>query len=247
MFDFLDGPIRELMVALYGAIGYVGVALIVALESVVVPIPSEVVLPFAGFLTADPAAFEPLTGARWSPLLVVVAGVAGSVLGSLVAYAIGAVGGRPFLLRFGRYLLISPADVERADAFFARHGTKAAFFGRMVPVVRSLVSFMAGISRMPLGPYVLYSTLGSLPWVLLLVGAGTVLGASWPAIEDALRPLERIVLVGLGLAAIGFVAWRLRHRWVGLLPSSGRWAGLADRLTARRTAAPIAVEVDPEA
>lgn len=246
MFDFLDGPIRELMVALYGAIGYVGVALIVALESVVVPIPSEVVLPFAGFLAADPTAFEPLTGARWSPILVVVAGVAGSVLGSLVAYAIGAIGGRPFLLRFGRFLLISPADVQRADTFFGRHGTKAAFFGRMVPVVRSLVSFMAGISRMPLGPYVLYSTLGSLPWVLLLVGAGTVLGASWPAIEEALRPLERLVLVGLGLAAIGFVAWRLRGRWVRFLPASGRSAWLVDRLAPRREAAVVTVEVDAE-
>lgn len=247
MFDFLDGPIRELIVAVYGAVGYVGVALIVALESVVVPIPSEVVLPMAGFLVADPAALEPLTGARWSPILVVIAGVAGSVLGSLIAYAIGAIGGRPFLLRFGRYLLISPADIERADDFFARHGAKAAFFGRMVPVVRSLVSFMAGIARMPLGPYIVFSALGSLPWVLLLVGAGTALGASWPAIEEALRPVERLVLAAMVLAAAGFVAWRLRSRWVPLLPTSGPLASLSARLGAPVEPATVPVEVDADA
>ncbi len=247
MFDFLDGPIRELIVAVYGAVGYVGIVLIVALESVVIPIPSEVVLPMAGFLVADPAALEPLTGAHWSPILVVAAGVAGSVLGSLIAYAIGAVGGRPFLLRFGRYLLISPADIERADDFFARHGAKAAFFGRMVPVVRSLVSFMAGIARMPLGPYVVFSALGSLPWVLLLVGAGTALGASWPAIEEALRPVERLVLAALVLGAVGFVAWRLRGRWVPLLPTSGPLAHLSDRLSVQPEPATVPVEVDAEA
>jgi membrane protein DedA with SNARE-associated domain len=247
MFDFLDGPIRELIVAVYGAVGYVGVALIVALESVVVPIPSEVVLPMAGFLVADPAALEPLTGASWSPILVVAAGVAGSVLGSLIAYAIGAIGGRPFLLRFGRYLLISPADIERGDAFFARHGAKAAFFGRMVPVVRSLVSFMAGIARMPLGPYVVFSALGSLPWVLLLVGAGTALGASWPAIEEALRPVERLVLAALVLAAVGFAAWRLRSRWVPLLPSTGPLGGAAARLRGSTEPTAVPVEVDAEA
>ena len=154
MFDFLDGPVRDLVVAVYGAIGYVGVAFIVALESVVIPIPSELVLPFAGFLVADPLAIEPLTGAAWNPVLLVIAGTAGSVLGALIAYAIGFWAGRPFLLRFGRYLLIKPADIERTEAFFARHGGKAAFVGRMIPVVRSLVSYVAGIARMPLLPFV---------------------------------------------------------------------------------------------
>jgi membrane protein DedA with SNARE-associated domain len=210
VFDLLDGPVRDLIVAVYGAIGYVGVALAVALESVVIPIPSELVLPFAGFLVADPLAIEPLTGARWSPLLLVVAGTAGSVLGALIAYGIGFWAGRPFLLRFGRYLLIKPEDVARTEAFFGRHGGKAAFFGRMLPVVRSLVSYVAGVARMPLVPFVLYSALGSLPWVLLLVGAGTLLGESWPTIEAILKPFERIVLVVLVGFSVVAVAWRVR-------------------------------------
>lgn len=210
MFDFLDGPVRELVVAVYGAIGYVGVALIVALESVVIPIPSELVLPFAGFLVADPLAIEPLTGTGWNPVLLVIAGTAGSVLGALIAYGIGFWAGRPFLLRFGRYLLIKPADIERTEAFFARHGGKAAFAGRMVPVVRSLVSYVAGVARMPLLPFVVYTTLGSLPWVILLVGGGTLLGESWPAIEALLKPFERVVLVGLIAVAGIMVVWRIR-------------------------------------
>lgn len=226
MFDFLDGPVRDLVVAIYGAIGYLGVAFAVALESVVIPIPSELVLPFAGFLVADPLAIEPLTGAGWNPVLLVIAGTAGSVLGALVAYGIGFWAGRPFLLRFGRYLLIKPEDVARTESFFLRHGGKAAFFGRMLPVVRSLVSYVAGVARMPLVPFVVYTALGSLPWVILLVGAGTLLGESWSTIEAILKPFERVVLVGLVAAAGAAVAWKVRNvireRRAGLAPKPVR-------------------------
>lgn len=226
MFDFLDGPVRDLVVAIYGAIGYIGVAFAVALESVVIPIPSELVLPFAGFLVADPLAIEPLTGAGWNPVLLVIAGTAGSVLGALVAYGIGFWAGRPFLLRFGRYLLIKPEDIARTESFFLRHGGKAAFFGRMLPVVRSLVSYVAGVARMPLVPFVVYTALGSLPWVILLVGAGTLLGESWSTIEAILKPFERVVLVGLVAAAGAVVAWKVRNvireRRAGLVPEPVR-------------------------
>jgi membrane protein DedA with SNARE-associated domain len=226
MFDFLDGPVRELVIAVYGAVGYIGVTLAVALESVVIPIPSELVLPFAGFLVADPFAVEPLTGARWHPILLVIAGTVGSVLGALAAYGIGYWAGRPFLLRFGRYLLIGPADIDRTEAFFRRHGGKAAFLGRMMPVVRSLVSYVAGVARMPLAPFVVWTALGSLPWVILLVGAGTLLGQSWPTIEAILKPFERIVLVGLAGTAAVVVAWRVRgylqHRREGAAAGAGR-------------------------
>ncbi len=215
MFDFLDGPVRELIVAAYGAIGYLGVALVVALESVVIPIPSELVLPLAGFLVADPFAIEPLTGGRWNEVMLVIAGTAGSVLGALIAYGIGFWAGRPFLLRFGRYMLIKPADVDRAEAFFRRHGGKAAFAGRMVPVVRSLVSYVAGVARMPLLPFVVYTTLGSLPWVILLVGAGTFLGGSWSTIEAILKPFEQLVVVALVVTAGGVAAWKIRGHLLG--------------------------------
>jgi membrane protein DedA with SNARE-associated domain len=235
MFDFLDGPVRDLVVAIYGAVGYLGVAFAVALESVVIPIPSELVLPFAGFLVADPLAIEPLTGGRWSPVLLVVAGTAGSVLGALIAYGIGYWAGRPFLLRFGRYLLIKPADVERTEVFFARHGGKAAFFGRMLPVVRSLVSYVAGVARMPLGPFVVYSALGSLPWVILLVGAGTLLGESWATIEAILKPFERLVLAGLIGVSVVAIAWRIRAHVRGeVVEAAADGAAVADGATGTR-------------
>ena len=179
VFDFLNGPVRDLVTQIYDAVGYLGVALWVAIESVIIPIPSELVLPFAGFLVGQGTAIEPLTGQPWNVVLVTLFGTVGATLGALVAYAIGMYGGRPFIERWGRYLGITPDDLDRADDFFARHGNAAAFFGRMVPIIRSLVSFAAGIAHMPLGRFVVFTFLGSLPWTLLLVVSGVVMGANW--------------------------------------------------------------------
>ncbi|MBA2373811.1 MAG: DedA family protein, partial [Chloroflexi bacterium] len=114
MFDFLDGPVRQLVTQVYDAVGYLGVALWVAIESVIIPIPSELVLPFAGFLVGEGVAIEPLTGRPWQLALVVVAGTIGATAGALVAYAIGYLGGRPLFERWGRYIGVSPADLDRA-------------------------------------------------------------------------------------------------------------------------------------
>ena len=138
VFDFLDGPVRDLVTQIYGSVGYLGVALWVAIESVIIPIPSELVLPFAGFLVGEGTAIEPLTGQPWNVPLVTVFGTLGAVVGALVAYGIGYWGGRPIIERWGRYLGISANDLDRADEFFLKHGDAAAFFGRLVPVNRSL-------------------------------------------------------------------------------------------------------------
>ena len=122
MFDFLNGPVRELVTQIYEAVGYLGVALWVAIESVIIPIPSELVLPFAGFLIGEGAATEPLTGSPWNYWLTVLAGTLGATVGALIAYGIGAWGGRPILERWGRWLGITADDLDRADAFFAKHG-----------------------------------------------------------------------------------------------------------------------------
>jgi membrane protein DedA with SNARE-associated domain len=197
VFDFLNGPVRDLVTSLYEAVGYLGVAIWVAIESVVIPIPSELVLPFAGFLVADPASLEPLTGAPWTIPLLVVFATLGSLAGALIAYAIGFYGGRPLLLRWGRLLRFSEADLARTERFFARWGTTAAFLGRMVPVVRSLVSFGAGVGRMPLLPFAVFTVLGSIPWNLALVGAGYLLGENWAAFENLLAQYEAVVLLAL--------------------------------------------------
>lgn len=209
VFDFLDGPVRDLVTQIYEAVGYLGVALWVAIESVIIPIPSELVLPFAGFLVGDGTAIEPLTGQPWSYWLVVLAGTVGATVGALIAYAIGALGGRPLLERWGRYLGISIADLDRAEAFFERHGDAASFFGRMIPVIRSLVSFAAGVARMPIGRFTLFSFLGSLPFTALLVFGGLQLGANWVEVGAILKRFEYAIVALLVVVAIAWIWFRI--------------------------------------
>src|SRR5687768_17027205 len=186
VFDFLNGPVRDLVTQVYEAVGYLGVALWVAIESVIIPIPSELILPFAGFLVGEGKALEPLTGQAWSLPIVVIAGTLGATVGALVAYAIGYWGGRPVILRWGRWLRITPEDLDRTEAFSRKYGNAAAFFGRLIPVVRSLVSFAAGLGRMPILPFILFTFLGSLPFTFLLVFVGVQLGANWEAVGAVL-------------------------------------------------------------
>ncbi len=209
VFDFLNGPVRDLVTQVYEAVGYLGVALWVAIESVIIPIPSELVLPFAGFLVGEGDAIEPLTGQPWSFWLVVLAGTFGATVGSLIAYAIGAYGGRPILERWGRVIGITLADLDRADAFFLRYGDAASFFGRMIPVIRSLVSFAAGISHMPLRRFTIFSFLGSLPFTLALAGAGVVLGSNWETIGGILKQFEYAIVAVIGLVVLGWVWFRI--------------------------------------
>jgi membrane protein DedA with SNARE-associated domain len=209
VFDFLDGPVRDLVTQIYDAVGYVGVALWVAIESVIVPIPSELVLPFAGFLVGEGTSIEPLTGAAWSLPLVTIAGTIGAVIGALIAYAIGFFGGRPVIERWGRYFGIKPDDIDRTEVFFARHGQAASFWGRLLPVVRSLVSFAAGVGRMPLGPFIVFTALGSLPWTFLLVFVGMQLGANWTVIGDWLSRFEYLIVAVVGVVVLAFLYIRL--------------------------------------
>jgi membrane protein DedA with SNARE-associated domain len=209
VFDFLNGPVRDLVTQIYEAVGYLGVALWVAIESVIIPIPSELILPFAGFLVGEGTAIEPITGAPWQFWLVVLAGTLGATIGALIAYAIGAWGGRPLIERWGRFLGITPADLDRADDFFARHGQAASFFGRMLPVIRSLVSFAAGVARMPLGPFVIFTFLGSLPWTILLVFAGVQLGANWEEVGAIVKRFEYAIIAVLVVIALAWIWFRI--------------------------------------
>jgi membrane protein DedA with SNARE-associated domain len=204
---------------MYDAVGYAGVAVAVALETIVAPIPSEVILPMAGWKVsqsaADPAVLEPLTGLPWNIPLAVALATIGSVAGALVGYAIGAWGGRPILDRYGRYVGVGAEDLDRADRWFDRWGSWAVFLGRMVPLVRTFVSYPAGISRMPMGRFLLFSTLGSLPWNLALIYAGFVVGKNYAAIERTLKPYEYVIyaiVIGLAALLIGRWWWSKRRR-----------------------------------
>src|SRR5919204_616837 len=162
-----------------------------------IPLPSELILPFAGFLVSDPSQVEPLTHAPWNYWIVVIVATIGNTCGSLIAYGIGAWGGRPFLERYGRYLLIRPHEIELAERFFERYGAATAFFSRLLPIVRTFISFPAGVARMPLTRFIVYSTAGALPWSMLLVFAGQQLGSRWLDIRHALQPFDLAIAVAI--------------------------------------------------
>ena len=197
---------------MYDAVGYVGVAVAVALETIVAPIPSEVILPMAGWKVSqsasDPSVLEPLTNLPWNIPLAVLLATVGSVAGALVGYAIGAWGGRPILDRYGRYVGIGAEDLDRADRWFDRWGSWAVFLGRMVPLVRTFVSYPAGISRMPMGRFLLFSALGSLPWNLALIYAGFVVGDNYEDISRTIKPFEYVIYaVVIGLVVLFVARW----------------------------------------
>ena len=217
MLAFIDQVVIPFLNSLYGAVGYLGVLIAMAIESAMIPFPSELILPYAGFLVSDSTQLEPLTRSPWNFWIVVLVATIGNTLGSLIAYAIGAYGGRPFLERYGRYLLIRQHEIDAADHFFVRWGSLTVFIGRLLPVVRTFISFPAGVARMPLGRFIAFSTLGALVWSTLLVWIGVQLGANWEDLRHRLQPFDSLILViAVGLAAT-FIWWRIgmpgrRHR-----------------------------------
>jgi membrane protein DedA with SNARE-associated domain len=206
---FIDQIVIPFLNTLYGAVGYLGVMVSMAIESAMIPLPSELILPFAGFLVGSASAVEPLTHAGWNFWIVVGVATIGNTIGSCVGYAIGAWGGRPFLERWGRFLLISPHEIELAERFFERYGPATAFLSRLLPIVRTFISFPAGVARMPLGKFILYSTLGAIPWSILLVFGGQQLGANWVEIRHALQPFDLAIAAGVVALVAFFVWWRL--------------------------------------
>ncbi|HET6746029.1 MAG TPA: DedA family protein [Candidatus Limnocylindria bacterium] len=197
MLELIDKVIIPFFLDLYDAIGYVGVAIAIGLETFVPIIPSEVIVPMAGWKVsqsaAEPSVVEPLTGLPWNWIAVLIVATVGAVLGSLAGYLIGAWGGRPLLDRWGRYVHIHPDDLDRADAWFARYGDWAVFFARLVPLLRALINYPAGVARMPLGRFLVFSTLGSLPWNAALLLAGFLLGENYENLYAAVRPFEYVI------------------------------------------------------
>ncbi|CAN5538121.1 DedA family protein [soil metagenome] len=184
------------------ALGYVGVAFLVALESVLPPIPSELILPLAGFVAGQGEA---------SLLGMIVAATVGSVVGALVLYAISAAVGadrlRAFVVQYGRWIGVKEADLDRADSWFDRRSDVAVLVCRCIPLVRSLVSIPAGFRRMPLPRFILFTALGSLVWNAALVGAGALLGDNWEQVGDVIGRVQEVVILVIALA-IGFFVWR---------------------------------------
>ena len=189
------------------ALGYPGLTVLVALESIFPPIPSEVILPLAGFLTGQ---------GRFSFLLVLLATTVGSLVGALVLFGVGAAVGRRrvqrLVERYGHWALLTSGDLSRAEEWFDRYGPIAVFTGRLVPVVRSLVSIPAGYSRMPLTQFILLTGFGSAFWNGALVALGWALGENWRLIERYVGWLQYLVIALVAFLIVRFIWQRLRAR-----------------------------------
>lgn len=190
------------IIAVISQLGYFGVVLLMAIESACIPLPSEVIMPFSGYL---------VYAGRFNIWLVALAGAVGCVVGSLVAYWVGMYGGRPLIEKYGRYILLSNHDLDLADRWFARYGEIIVFGSRLLPVIRTFIAFPAGVARMNLTRFVVYTFLGSFPWCLGLAYVGQLLGEQWDKNEALKSWFHRFDFV-IGIIGLLFVAWWIwRH------------------------------------
>jgi membrane protein DedA with SNARE-associated domain len=200
--------LASFIITVISASGYAGIALLMAIESACIPLPSEIIMPFSGYLVH--------TG-QLNLFWVATAGALGCNLGSVVAYWIGAVGGRPFIVKYGRFVLLNHHDLDRAENFFRRFGGITVFIGRLLPVVRTFIALPAGIARMPQLRFHIYTFIGSWPWCYVLAYAGLKLGQAWesdPRFKAAFHRFHMAVEVVLMIGIVWFIwtHWKNRVR-----------------------------------
>jgi len=193
-------------IAVISAGGYWGIALLMAIESACIPLPSEIIMPFAGFLVSS---------GELNLFLAATAGAIGCNIGSVVAYEIGRRGGRPMAEKFGRYVLIGPGELDLADRFFNRWGAWAILIGRMLPVIRTFIAFPAGVARMKLIPFHVYTFVGSWPFCLLLAWIGMTLGDKWNS-DPRLKAFFHRADAAIGVVLVAAIAFYVWHRVRGL-------------------------------
>lgn len=195
---------QEWIINTMNSLGYLGIGLLMFAENLFPPIPSELIMPLAGFTVAK---------GDMNFTLAVLAGVVGTILGALPWYYAGKLVGEERLKgladKYGKWITVSSQDIDKSIRWFSRYGNKAVLFGRLVPGVRTLISLPAGLSEMPLVPFLIYSTLGTTAWVMLLTFLGYVLGDNYELVEQYLDPVSKIVLVVL---LVAFVVWVVRKK-----------------------------------
>ena len=194
--------LSALIVSTISTLGYPGLVLLMGIESACIPLPSEIIMPFSGYLV--------YTG-RFNLWGAAVAGAIGCVVGSIVAYWAGMYGGRPFIERFGRYILISQHDLNLADGWFARRGEVIVFSSRLLPVIRTFIAFPAGIAKMNLTRFVIYTFVGSFPWCLGLAYVGQKLGEEWNKNDTLKNLFHRFDFVIGVVGVLAALWWFWRH------------------------------------
>lgn len=199
------GYLTSFIVATISAMGYWGIVLLMAIESACIPLPSEIIMPFSGYLVSK---------GEMNLWLVSIAGAFGCVVGSVVAYYVGMYGGRPFIEKYGRYILLSRHDLDIADRWFAKYGEAIVFISRLLPAIRTFIAFPAGVARMNMTRFIIYTFAGSLPWCLGLAYVGQKLGEQWDK-DDTLKTWFHrfdFVIGIVGVAAVSWWIWRhIKH------------------------------------
>jgi membrane protein DedA with SNARE-associated domain len=205
MLEKIITALAGFIIAVISKTSYLGVVLLMAIESACIPLPSEIIMPFAGFLVYK---------GELNLFLVATAGALGCNLGSLVAYEIGCYGGRPLVERYGSHIFLGKHELEMAERFFQRFGSAAVFFGRLLPVIRTFIALPAGIARMPRLRFHLYTFAGSWPWCFMLAWVGMKLGERWdkdPRLKQWFHRLDLLIVLVL-LAAVTWFVW---SHWKG--------------------------------
>jgi membrane protein DedA with SNARE-associated domain len=216
MTDKIISWLAGIIIAVISATGYLGVMLLMAIESACIPLPSEIIMPFSGALTVPEIALRygrPALSLLW----VAMAGALGCNLGSVIAYEVGYFGGRPLAEKYGRHIWISRRDLEMADRFFQRFGSAAVFLGRLLPVIRTFIALPAGVARMNRLRFHIYTFAGSWPWCFVLAWVGRRLGEQWetdPRLRLWLHRLHEVIEILLQAGLIFFVRshWKNRLR-----------------------------------
>ena len=206
MFEHILSALALFVIGVIRAGGYWGVALLMAIESACVPLPSELIMPFAGYLVS--------TG-EFNLFVAATAGAVGCNLGSIVAYEVGKRGGRPAAERWGKYLLIGADELDAADRFFARWGNWAVLIGRLLPVIRTFIAFPAGVARMPLLPFHLYTFIGSWPFCFALTWVGMKLGAAWNT-DSRIKAFFHRADLAIGVVLVVLAALYIWHKVRGI-------------------------------
>jgi membrane protein DedA with SNARE-associated domain len=194
------------IIAVISSTGYLGIVLLMGIESACIPLPSEVIMPFSGYLVSV---------GRFRLAWVAVAGALGCNLGSLVAYYVGSLGGRPLVEKYGRYVLVTRHDLQMADRFFARYGDWAVFIARLLPVIRTFIALPAGVARMNVVRFHVYTFLGSLPWCWVLAYAGFKLGEHWRDLRHNFHRFDTVIGILIVLGAVWFIHNRWKNRLRG--------------------------------
>ena len=199
MLEKILEPVAQWIISVISSLGYGGIILTMAIESACMPLPSEIIMPFSGYL---------VTTGRFSLFWTGVAGAVGCVIGSVLAYWVGIWGGRPFLEKYGKFILIAGKDLETADRFFKKYGDLSIFISRLLPVIRTFISLPAGIAKMNFTKFVIYTFVGSFFWCLGLAYVGKVMGANWELIKNYVRGADIFIVV---LIVAGIIYFVYRH------------------------------------